>query len=77
MKGFSWVAALLLVVAVLGAPVFAAGTAVQLTDTGIDLAASITLLVGGLAGLMAAILGGYMAFLLMRRAMRWMGKALG
>lgn len=49
---------------------------VTLPDTGLNVAGFITAAITGLAAIVAVALGGYVAFLLVKKAMRWIGKAL-
>jgi len=55
---------------------FATG-GVTLPSTGIDVAEYVTAAITALGVVLAAVVGGYFAFLLIKKAMRWAGKALG
>lgn len=55
----------------------ASGGGVTLPTTGLDIAAYVTAAITGLATVLAAVVGGYFAFLLVKKALRWAGKALG
>lgn len=50
---------------------------VTLPDTGVDVPGLITASITGLGVIVVAALGGYAAFLLVRKAMGWMRRALG
>jgi len=51
--------------------------AVILPETGVDMTEYITAGIGAMGVIVAAALGGYIAFLLIRKAFRWLGKAIG
>lgn len=55
---------------------FATG-GVTLPSTGIDVGEYVTAAITALGVVLAAVVGGYFAFLLIKKAMRWAGKALG
>jgi hypothetical protein len=63
---------------VVGASVssFAAG-AVTIPESGIDMAGYVTAAILAIGGVIAVVVGGYFAFLLIRKSMAWAGKALG
>ena len=47
-----------------------------LAPTGIDVGAGITAAITALAAIVTVAIGGYAAFLLVRRGLRWLGTAL-
>jgi hypothetical protein len=55
---------------------FATG-GVTLPTTGIDVAEYVTAAITGLGVVLAAVVGGYFAFLLVKKGLKWAGKALG
>lgn len=57
--------------------VASAADPVTLPDTGVDVAGYVTALITALGVVVAAVLGGYAAFLLIKKAMRWLSRALG
>lgn len=57
--------------------VASAQEAVTLPNTGLDIGAYVTAGITALAGVLAVVVGGYFAFLLIKKAMRWAGRALG
>lgn len=52
-------------------------TAPTLPDTGTDIAAFITVAITGIGAIVAVVVGGYFAFLLIRKGMKWGKTALG
>ena len=50
--------------------------AVTIPDSGIDMAGYVTAAILAIGGVVAVVVGGYFAFLLIKVAMRWAGKAL-
>lgn len=56
-------------------PAFATG--VTLPETGVDVAGHVTATITALGAVLVVIVGGYFAFLLVRKAMRWGARALG
>jgi len=50
---------------------------VTLPETGVDMTEYITAGIAAMGVIVAAALGGYIAFLLIRKAFRWLGKAIG
>lgn len=56
---------------------FATGSTVTLPDTGIDMPGYITAAITGLGGVVIAVVGGYFAFMLVKKGLKWAGKALG
>jgi len=73
--GFKKVAAFLLAFAIF-AVAHAEDLPVTLPDTGVDVGAYITVAIAALGGVVAVALGGYAAFLLVKKAMKWIGRAL-
>lgn len=55
---------------------FAAEGVTSLPDTGVDVSSFISLGITALGGVVAVALGGYVAFLLVKKALKWIGKAL-
>jgi len=72
--GLSAVMSLALLVATC-VPAFA--TAPVLPDTGVDVAAWIPVVITSLGTVVLATVGGYFAFLLIRKGMKWARKAFG
>jgi hypothetical protein len=54
-----------------------AAAAVTIPDTGIDMGGYITAAILAIGGVIAVVVGGHFAFLLIRKAMAWASKALG
>lgn len=50
---------------------------VTLPATGLDIGSYVTAAITALAAVLAVVVGGYFAFLLVKKAMRWAGRALG
>jgi len=74
--GFKKVAAFLLAFAIFAVAHAEDPVAVTLPDTGVDVGAYITLAIAALGGVVAVAIGGYAAFLLVKKAMKWIGRAL-
>jgi hypothetical protein len=51
--------------------------AVTIPDSGVDMPGYVTAAILAIGGVMAAVVGGYFAFLLIKKGMSWAGKALG
>lgn len=56
---------------------FAEAGSVTIPETGVDVAGFIGAGITSMGVIAAAAIGGYVAFLLVRKALRWVGKALG
>lgn len=56
-------------------PVFA--TAPTLPDTGVDLTEWVPVVITGMGAIVAVVIGGYFAFLLIRKGLRWVSRAFG
>jgi uncharacterized membrane protein len=54
-----------------------AAESVTIPDTGLDIGEYITAAITTVAGVFAVVVGGYFAFLIVKKAMRWAGRALG
>lgn len=52
-------------------------SAVTLPDTGLDIGAYLSAGIVAMGSIVAVAVGGYCAFLLIRKGIRWAGKALG
>lgn len=50
---------------------------VTIPTTGLDIGGYITAAITAVAAVFAVVVGGYFAFLIVKKAMRWAGKALG
>jgi hypothetical protein len=61
----------------LAATVIGAEGDVTIPDTGLDIAGYVTAAITTVAGVFAVVVGGYFAFLIVKKAMKWAGKALG
>ncbi len=61
------------VLAIAGAP----AADVTIPTTGLDIGGYITAAITAVAAVFAVVVGGYFAFLIVKKAMRWAGKALG
>ena len=55
----------------------AANAAVTIPDTGLDISGYVTAGIVAIGGVVATCVGGYFAFLVIKRGIRWAGKALG
>lgn len=55
---------------------FATG-GVTLPSTGIDVGEYVTAAITALGSVLAVVVGGYFAFLLVKKALRWAGRAMG
>lgn len=51
--------------------------AFAIADTGVNVAAGVTAAITALGLIVVTVIGGYAGFLIVKRGMRWMGKALG
>jgi hypothetical protein len=69
-----WLSTLALAV---GAVASASAADVTIPTTGLDIAGYITAAITAVAAVFAVVVGGYFAFLIVKKAMRWAGKALG
>lgn len=65
-----YLVAAMVAVAVMALPSFAFATDPLLPDTGVDVGPMITEVITTLGGIVAIIVGGYFAFLLIRKALR-------
>jgi len=54
-----------------------ATTTVSIPDTGIDVAGYVTAAITAVGAVIAVCVGGYFAFLVIKKAIRWAGRALG
>lgn len=52
-------------------------TPVTLPDTGINMSSYVTAGITAIGAVIAVVIGGYFAFLLIRKGMKWAGRALG
>ena len=50
--------------------------AASIPDIGVDVTGYITSGIGVIGGVVAAAIGGYVAFLVVKKALKWIGKAL-
>lgn len=57
--------------------VSAASAAETIPDTGLDIGGYISAGITAMAAVAAVAVGGYFAFLIIKKALRWAGKALG
>lgn len=51
--------------------------AVVIPDTGADVSGYITAAITAMGAVIAVVIGGYFAFLIIRKALKWAGRALG
>lgn len=54
-----------------------AGATVTLPETGIDIPGWIAAIIAALGAIVAVAMGGYCAFLLVKKAFKWIGRACG
>lgn len=52
------------------------GSTPSIPDIGVDVTGYITSGIGVIGGVVAAAIGGYVAFLVVKKALKWIGKAL-
>ena len=59
------------------ASAFADGSGVTLPSTGVDVGDYLTAGITAVAAVIGIAVGGYIAFLVVKKALRWAGKAMG
>lgn len=77
--GWVWqhLAAVILPVLALGLMIPSASAQITLPDPGVDVAGHVTAAITAMGGILLVVVGGFFAFLLIRKGISWARRALG